>query len=117
MGNLTIHREPLNEDVIHLDIEGYLDAQTYEDLEEEINDLFDENHHRIVIDLSEVDYISSAGAGVFIGAIGTARDHSGDIILLNPTENVREVFELLGLSEIFVMAEDEDQAIAEFEGQ
>ena len=42
---------------------GYLDAHTYERLDQHIAKLFAENKHRLVVDLSEVSYISSAGAG------------------------------------------------------
>jgi anti-sigma B factor antagonist len=95
-------------------VAGYLDAHTFEELEEAINDLFGKKQYRIVVDLSKVEYISSAGAGVFIGALSEAQEHDGNIILMNPTNNVREVFDLLGLTQIFQVVDDQNTALAAF---
>src|SRR5438552_1406843 len=72
---------------------------------------FDEGLYRIAVDLSGLDYISSAGAGVFIGTIGTAQDNDGNIVLLQPTPNVKEVFDLLGFSQIFTFKDSRDDAM------
>jgi anti-sigma B factor antagonist len=103
-------------DVIVLKPFGFLDAHTFESMERELKKMFQTRKiFRVIIDLSKLKYISSAGAGVFIGAIGTARDFGGDIILLKPTMNVREVFDLLGLSTIFNIVESEEEALQCFE--
>lgn len=91
-------------------VEGYLDAKTFEQMEEALSKLFEAEHYKIIIDLSLVEYISSAGAGVFIGAIGTAQENNGNILLLSPTDNVKEVFDLLGLSQIFKFASSLEEA-------
>lgn len=103
-----------NGDISLVKVEGYLDAKTFEQMEDALSNLFNEGQFRIIIDLSMVDYISSAGAGVFIGAIGTSQENEGNIVLLNPTDNVKEVFDLLGLSQIFKFAATLDEAKAAF---
>jgi len=102
-------------DLTVIRVAGYLDAHTFEELEEAINDLFGKKKYRIIVDLSKVEYISSAGAGVFIGALSEAQEHDGNIILMNPTSNVREVFDLLGLTQIFQVVEDQSTALAAFQ--
>jgi anti-anti-sigma factor len=102
---------PATDGVVILTVRGFLDAHTYEELEKIINDLFDSNVHRLAVDLSGLDYISSAGAGVFIGAIGTAQEHEGNIILMRPSPSVKEVFKLLGLTEIFTFKESREEAV------
>ena len=79
-----------------------------------IDECFAENKHRLLVNLADVHYISSAGAGVFIGAMHTAQENDGNIVFLSPTENVKEVFDLLGLSLIFTFADDEDLALSSF---
>lgn len=98
--------------VVH--VAGYLDAHTYEQLEETIAELFGKNQYKIVVNLSKVEYISSAGAGVFIGALSEAQEHGGNIVLMSPTSNVREVFDLLGLTQIFQVVDDQKTALAAF---
>ena len=95
-------------------VAGYLDAHTFEQLEETISDLFGKSQYKVIVDLARVEYISSAGAGVFIGALSEAQEHGGNIVLMNPTQNVREVFDLLGLTQIFQVVDDEPAALAAF---
>jgi len=78
-----------------LRVSGYLDTTTAGELEEALAALLAKQHHRIVIDLSGVTYISSAGWGIFIGEIKHVRNHGGDIKLAGMVGDVHEVFELL----------------------
>ena len=111
MPKFQISKEKLTDGIILLTVKGFLDAHTYEELEKVLDELFDANSYKIVVDLSGLDYISSAGAGVFIGAIGTIQENDGNIILLKPSSNVREVFDLLGLSQIFTFADTKESAL------
>ncbi len=110
MPAFQILKEKLADGMVLLTVRGFLDAHTFEELEKCINDLFEEGHYKLVVDLSGLDYISSAGAGVFIGAIGTAQENEGNIILVNPSPNVKEVFDLLGLSQIFTFKTTKEDA-------
>ena len=114
MSDLKIKSESLDDGTILLVTEGYLDAHTFEDLEKTLQALFDENVYRVIVDLERLDYISSAGCGVFIGAIGTAQENNGNVVLLNPSDSVREVFDLLGLTQIFPFAETVESAQGSF---
>jgi len=111
MPKFQISKEKLTDGIILLTVKGFLDAHTYEELEKVLDELFDANSYKIVVDLSGLDYISSAGAGVFIGAIGTIQENDGNIVLLKPSPNVREVFDLLGLSQIFTFADTKESAL------
>jgi anti-sigma B factor antagonist len=111
MSEFRITKNLLQPGSARIDVQGFLDAHTFERMQALIDQCFVEKVYKLVVNLAEVDYISSAGAGVFIGAIGTAQENGGNIVLLNPTENVKEVFDLLGLSLIFTFAESEEEAI------
>jgi len=78
-------------------------------LESEINTIFDRGIFNIEFDLKELQFISNAGAGVFIGAAGTVSDNNGEIKIINPSDNIREVFDLLGLSTGGFMFSDYDK--------
>ena len=87
-------------------LEGRFDASQVD----KAKTFFSRLNDRTVIDFAKLDYISSAGAGVFIGAIGTAQENDGNIVLMKPSPNVKEVFDLLGLSQIFPFANDVEGA-------
>lgn len=114
MSAFEIRKEPQKNGVVLLSVRGFLDAHTYEELEKTFQKLFEEGRYRVVVDLSALDYISSAGAGVFIGAIPTAQENDGKIVLVNPTSNVKEVFDLLGLSQIFAFRDSSEEAFKLF---
>jgi anti-sigma B factor antagonist len=111
MPAFQILKERLQDGVNLLTVRGFLDAHTFEELEKTINELFEAGSYKLVVDISGLDYISSAGAGVFIGAIGTAQENDGNIILMKPGPNVKEVFDLLGLSQIFTFKDTRDEAV------
>jgi len=111
MPAFQILKEKLTDGIVLLTVRGFLDAHTFEELEKAINDLFEAGTYKLVVDISGLDYISSAGAGVFIGAIGTAQENDGNIVLMKPGPNVKEVFDLLGLSQIFTFKDTREEAV------
>lgn len=114
MPDFSINTERLNPQTAVVSVTGFLDAHTFEALEEEINGLFAEGIYRLVVDLSGVEYISSAGAGVFIGAHTEAQENDGGMVLLNPTPNVMDVFDLLGLTQFFPVVKSREEALGAF---
>lgn len=115
MPDLTIKSKLVRDNICALTLSGFLDAHTFEQLDEAINDLFDQDVNMIIADLSGIEYISSAGAGVFIGSLTQAQEVGGNIVLVNPIPNVLEVFDLLGLTQIFTIVDDMKSALATFE--
>lgn len=111
MPAFQIVKEKIQEGLVLLTVKGFLDAHTYEQLEKTIDELIDSGTIKIIVDLSSLDYISSAGAGVFIGAVAKAQENDGNLVLMRPSTNVREVFDLLGLSQIFTFKNTKEEAV------
>ncbi len=95
------------EDVECIYIQGYLDAHTAPKLENAIQDTLDNGDNRILVNFGELDYISSAGLGVFMVFIEEIRKKGGDIKLANMNEKVFSVFDLLGFPMLFDIHKDE----------
>ena len=74
---------------------GYIDTTTSAELEHTLSSTLKSNSYNIIIDLGNVDYISSAGWGIFISEIKGIREKSGDLKLVRMIPDVFEVFELL----------------------
>ena len=112
--DFTIEKDLLPDKVVVvLRITGYLDAHTHERLEEALADLFAQGHYRLIVDLAKLEYISSAGMGVFIATLSEAQEHGGNIVLMNPTTNVRDVLDLLAPC-VFQVVDDRSAALAVF---
>ncbi len=78
-----------------LKVKGYLDMTTAEQLETAISSVCRENKYKVIIDLENVEYISSMGWSVILGKIKDFRSHGGDIKLMRMQPNVFEVYRLL----------------------
>jgi anti-sigma B factor antagonist len=98
--------------VLHLS--GFLDAHTVPKFEEALQDLIKEKKYNITVNMQYLDYISSAGLGVFMGFIEEIRDNGGDIKLSNLSQKVYKVFDLLGFPTLFEIFEKEDEAKVRF---
>jgi len=60
-----------------------------------LNILIANRSFNIIIDLKNVDYISSAGWGVFLAKLKDIREHEGDLKLVNMTTNVYDMYKVL----------------------
>ena len=80
-------------------LEGRLDTITSPDLESEINKATPDAA-KLILDLAKLDYISSAGLRVLLGA-AQAMDGKGDMVVRDLNQSVREVFDLTGFSNLF----------------
>lgn len=78
---------------------GKLTVQTAAELDNAIAGL-DESVNELDIDLVELDYISSAGLRVLVSTQKTMTQRGGTMRLLNPNEDVYEVFDMTGLAEV-----------------
>lgn len=93
---------------------GYLDAHTATDLESTIQGVIDSGNTRLVVDFDELEYISSAGLGVFMVFIESVRKDGGDIKLAAMKERVFSVFDLLGFPVLFEIFKTVDEAVEAF---
>lgn len=90
-----------NESTATITVAGKLTVATSPDLEAAIQQLDDAGEvNAYDIDLSELEYISSAGLRVLVGAQKLAMRKGGTMRLLHPTDAVMEVFELTGLADV-----------------
>lgn len=95
-----------------VEVAGYLDAHTVVGFEEQMNSLIEAGASRIVVDLEQLNYISSAGIGVLIGLVQRLRRSEGDLVLVRPSSKVYKILDLLGFTDIFKIASTEDEALA-----
>ena len=98
-----------------LDLKGKLtggpEAETFRDL---FKTLVNEGKNKIIINLKDVDWISSTGIGIMIRGYKTVREAGGDFIMVRVGERTKQVFNVLRLEHIFKIMETEEDAAAHF---
>jgi anti-sigma B factor antagonist len=112
--DVYVEEAPQNRGVSILRVSGYVDTTTSPDLERRLQALLREKRFHVVVDLARVEYISSAGWGIFISEIREIREHGGDLKLAGMAPDVREVFDLLEFENILQSYSDADLAVASF---
>lgn len=114
-GTITIevrHKEELGITIV--DVSGVVDTGTTLLLDERLSSLIREEKYKIVVNLAGVTYVSSAGWGLFISLLQKTRDHQGDIKLINLSQEVANVFNMLAFSNLIASYSSEEEAIAAF---
>ena len=95
-------------------LSGSLDMYSFPRLEAQLSTLFGQGQYRVVLDFKELDYIGSAGLGALIGFAKQAREHAGDVKLLNVPERIYRIIELLGFTKVLQVHSTEEGAVASF---
>jgi anti-sigma B factor antagonist len=98
-----------------LELHGELDAHTAAELEAAIQRSKDEGRFNLLVEGSDLRYISSAGLGVFMAYIEDMRENGGDIKIAGLQPKVFNVFDLLGFPVLFDIVDTEEEALALFE--
>jgi len=113
--NLLIDEKTLERGVTLLELNGTVDGQAFEHLDTLMRELIERGTLKIIVDLRQVKYLSSAGIGVFMNAMVEVRRKQGALVLFNPSENVLDVFENLHLTNLFNIADSLEKALPFFE--
>jgi anti-sigma B factor antagonist len=116
MSSVSIQQKTVlqnDKEIVVLQLSGSLDAHSAPQLDQVISSLCDAGKYRLVINFSQLDYISSAGMGLFVGWIDTFRSHEGNMYMAALKPNVLKVFRILGFDKIFGIYQDEAGAIAQ----
>lgn len=98
MLNTSSHKQG---DMLVVTLDGRIDAGSAKPLEEQFLQWIDGGEHRLVIDFSGVNYISSAGLRVFLLLAKRLETVEGSVKLCALNTTLREVFDISGFSRLF----------------
>jgi anti-anti-sigma factor len=101
-------------DVAIVTLSGSIDALTAPKIAEHISGLIAAGKIKLIVDFSGVDYTSSAGLRVLLGAVKETRSQGGDLRLAAVQPDVLKVLKLSGFTNILKLFEDVDSAVASF---
>jgi anti-anti-sigma factor len=102
-------------DVVIITVKGKLDVFTSPALEEKLRGLIAAEEKQVVVDLSEVDYISSSGLEAFLVGAKKAREISGQLALCGLKDQIRQIFDVTHFSSIFSIYPSQEEAIKSFQ--
>lgn len=102
-------------DIALLKTQGYVDTNTSPELQKVINHTIEQGIYQFIIDMGSVQYVSSAGWGVFVGEIRRLQEKGGDLKITQMSSEVAEVFEMLEFHRILSTYDSIEEAIEDFD--
>ncbi len=94
--------------------EGRIDTQAASDMDQALQSAVSASKHNIVVDMSGVDYISSAGLRALAAVQVRSKAEGGDMKLAALNERVTRVFNIIGFDLLMSIHETPEAAVAEF---
>jgi anti-sigma B factor antagonist len=95
-----------------LALKGEIDLHVSPSVTASLNTMIEKKPRRLVVDLSEVTYIDSAGLAALIEAMQKVEGYGGKFLLAGLQETVRSIFEISRLDQVFQIFPDVRAAVA-----
>ena len=94
-------------------VKGRMDAVTAPEFEKNVIDLISKGEKAFVVNLGELDYMSSAGLRSILALAKKLKEREGKIIFAGLRGPVEEVFKISGFSSMFKIFDSEETALRE----
>ncbi len=107
----VLHTKEWGADV--LNVSGRVDAERAPDLEEAGRRILEKDYSKLIINLSAVQYLSSAGLCALLNLAKLAKTRQSRLILCGPTPAVRQILKLSGFDKILPISEELSEALAD----
>ena len=95
-------------------LSGKMDHHTAPVFENALKVLWEEKRYKIILNLADLRYISSAGLNVIMKFIDDIRQHGGDIKITNAVPGVYRVFDLVGYTQLYKFYDRMEEALKTF---
>ena len=97
--------------IVSITIKGRMDADSSPDAEKVVKEALGAEANRLLFDLGELEYLSSAGLRVLLSAAKEMRRRDGKIVLCALNEFVNEIFEVSGFQSLIPITDSVESGI------
>jgi anti-sigma B factor antagonist len=102
----------VKEEILFIQLQGDLIGEDNGlELVDLVNDKINDSVILCAIDLSEVRYMNSSGIGVLITLLTKFRNKGGEVVLINPSDQIKKLLIITKLNAIFNIVNNEQEAI------
>lgn len=106
-----ISRNIVDDNVVIICPEKVLDNSNAHEMSQAITQAQSEGYRYIILDLSALHFISSAGVGSILGSVESSRSAGGDIIICNASDKIRHIFAILDLCDFLTIVDNQEAAM------
>ena len=99
-----------------LSLDGYLDSFSVNYLKETFSKLFDEGNYKIIVNLTDVGFVDSAGLGQLVSALRMCIHHNGNVFLVGTNDSINDLLKITKLDTVFKIFDTVEEAEGAFTG-
>ena len=111
---MSFNVQEVTGNVTVIDCPNRLDANISDDLKKIMFDLIEQKKFKIVINLSNTNYVDSSGLGAIVSRISVTRSNNGDVRLATKTKSILDLLDLTRLNKIIKCYDDVKTASKSF---
>ena len=100
MGKMKLEYTELQDGIRLIKLEGRLDLNGTYSIEVQFVNHCAGDKARVLVDLSDVSYVSSVGIPMLVNTAKAVVSRGGKMVFINPQENVAKVLELVGVAQV-----------------
>jgi len=112
--DLVTKTPPSHPDITVIYLKGRLDVHYSTGIEEEINKMIAQGKVQLIINLQDVEYLSSSGLRIFIATERQLKNKNGKLKLVKMSEAVKKIFMVVELLDMFEIYATEQDAVMSF---
>ena len=99
-------------DVVVIGLTGRLDVVEAGSVRTILTDHIEADRHRLIVDLSAIEFVDSAGLAALVQGMKRCRQGGGDLRLVTPTDHATSrVFELTKFDRVFIMGDSAEELL------
>jgi anti-anti-sigma factor len=105
-----ISEKTIDKNIIVINPGKVLDNNNAQEMTDTLSTAQNKGYRYIILDMRELEFLSSAGVGSLLGAVGISREGGGDIVLCNAPGKILHILEVLDLHDYFTIKSNEEEA-------
>jgi anti-sigma B factor antagonist len=93
-----------------LNLDGYLDSFSVNYLKDSFNKLFDKGIYKVIVNLTAVGFVDSAGLGQLVSALRMCVHNTGNVVLVGANESITDLLKITKLDTVFKIYDTIEEA-------
>ena len=98
-------------DIVVIRVKGRLDAASSPQLEKKINSIIEAGHFKLMLNMAEVDYLSSAGMRLMLSVSKKLKHLEGKVVACSLNDDVVEVIKMAGFQQVLEIYPSEEEGL------
>jgi anti-anti-sigma factor len=113
--DIAVRKAGPGDSVAIISIVGVVDSETVEEFAGAIDAVLEGGCYNLVLDLAGMNYINTAGLSIIADTFKRTQQNKGALKILNATETIRELLDVVRFTKIIDIYEDEQEALGSFD--